>query len=93
MIGTNSAMSRCDEVEVEEVEEEEEGKEVEDEEVVEVEEVEEEGEKVGFFFRHTATASISGTTTATNLLSVLIPCKNSWDTSGTWVKIPSICMF
>ena len=78
-------MSRCDEGEVEE-----EGKEVEDEEVVEVE-VEEEGEEVGFFFRHMATASMSGTTTATSLLSVLIPYKNSWDTSGTWVKIPSIC--
>jgi hypothetical protein len=81
MIGTNSAMSRCDE-----------GKEVEDEEVVVVVEVEEEGEEVGFFFRHRATASMSGTTTATNLLSVLIPYKNSWATRGTWVKIPSICM-
>jgi hypothetical protein len=88
MIGTNSAMSRCDEGEVEE----EEGKAVEDEEVVEVE-VEEEGEEVGFFFLHITTASMSGTTTATSLLSVLIPYKNSWDTSGTWVKIPSICMF
>ena len=87
MIGKNSAMSICDELE--EVEEEE-GIEVEDEEVVEVEEVEEEGEEVGFFFRHIANASMSGTTTATSLLSVLIPYKNSWDTSGTWVKIPSI---
>ena len=49
-------------------------------------------EEAGFFFIHKATASISGTTTATNLLSVLSPYKNSWDTSGTWVKIPSICV-
>ena len=74
MIGANSAMSRCDEGE--EVEEEE-GKEDVVVEVEEVEELEEEGEKVGFFFRHTAIASMSGTTTATSLLSVLIPYKNS----------------